>query len=237
MSEILYMLSQLHIYLLTTICINALQPWQQDISTVTEDYLKVYPTNAYKSDDQVPIELLYPKSYNYYTSCAESYLYIKFKIVKQNGSDLAATDVVAPGQQFGQQLFSSVHVFVNGTCTTYQPNFYPFRQGIEQLLTTSSSYQKSVLSQVFNLFSFKYYSHCRILTYGHTLVIDDICTTLQELFYRDVTKNSFTSANTGFKQRFDLSSPSKSVELITRIGEFPFTNIRQLPQDVKFAFE
>lgn len=148
----------------------------------------------------VPIEFLYNKSYSYYTSPAESYLYSRMKIVKADGSNISASDIIAPGQQFGLQLFNNIHVFINGTCTTYQPQHFPFRQAIEQLLTTSTAYQKSVLSQ--------------------------------ELFYRDHEKNMFTNANTGYQKRLSLASSSKSFELITRIGEFPFNCIRQLPPGI-----
>lgn len=94
-------------------------------------------------------------------------------------------------------------MFINGTCVTFQPNFHPFRQAIEQLLTTSTAYQKSVLSE--------------------------------ELFYRDQEKHIFTNANTGFKKRQELAAESKSIELVTRLGEFPFNCIRQLPPGLIFT--
>lgn len=186
-----------------------------DISVSSQDYLPLYPINNYRTDDKLPIEFLYPKSHQYYTACAESFLYSKFKIEKNPKKSAPAPspdtpakpatpatpavdpNVIAPGQQFGQQMFSTVHIFINGTCVTYMPQFYAYRGAIEQILSTSATFQNSVLSQ--------------------------------ELFHRDTAVDLFTPINTGYMKRYNQSLNGKSVEIITRLGDFPFNNIRQLP--------
>ena len=93
-----------------------------------------------------PIEFDIPSSGEDYVDFANSYLHVKAKIVKGNGENLAADDVVAPTNLWLHSLFSQVDVSLNGTQITSSTNTYPYRAMIETLLTYGGDAKQSQLT-------------------------------------------------------------------------------------------
>jgi hypothetical protein len=117
-----------------------------DVSIETEDFLPLYPISAYRDDNNLPIEFLCPRSHQYYSNPSESFLYVKARILKEDGKKCESSDAVAVSQMFSMTCIESVHAYLNGTLVNHTANYYPFRAAVENLLSTSTAYQNTVLS-------------------------------------------------------------------------------------------
>ena len=96
--------------------------------------------------DGAPIEFEVSSSGDDYIDYANSYLYVRAKITRANGTNLEETDTVGPVNNFLHSLFSQVDVSLNGTQITNSTNTYPYRAYIETLLSYGSSAKKSHLT-------------------------------------------------------------------------------------------
>ena len=70
-----------------------------------------------------------------YLDLANTYLLIRAKVVRGDGTDLAADTQVAPVNNWLHSLFSQVDVYINDTLVTPSSNTYPFRAYVETLLS------------------------------------------------------------------------------------------------------
>ena len=93
-----------------------------------------------------PIEFEITGSGEDYIDFANTFLYVRVKITKTNGDDLAGTDIVAPVNLFLHSLFSQVDIALNGTQITASTNTYPYRAIIETLLSYGSDAKESQLT-------------------------------------------------------------------------------------------
>ena len=116
-----------------------------DISVLKNHYQIVYPTNAF-ADNTNPIEFNVLSSQLEYYCPQKTFLYLKCKIVKHNGSALADDDDIAPGQHFFAQLFDSVETFINGVSVTKHPQHYGQRHHILSLLKDSQDAKDTILT-------------------------------------------------------------------------------------------
>jgi hypothetical protein len=116
-----------------------------DISVVASDFQAYYPTSSYKENEN-PLEFHISGNGTHYLDLNSSYLYVKAKIVKQDGADLAATDKVAPGNLFLSTMFENCYVSANGTQISDSANFYPYQSWIQKQLSFGESYKKTELS-------------------------------------------------------------------------------------------
>jgi hypothetical protein len=96
--------------------------------------------------DGGPIEFEVSSTGTNYIDYANSYLYVRAKITKSNGTNLADTDKVGPVNNFLHSLFSQVYVTLNGTMITNSTNTYPYRAYIETLLSYGPPAKKSHLT-------------------------------------------------------------------------------------------
>ena len=81
-----------------------------------------------------PIEFEIPGAGEEYLDLGKSMLYIRLKVVKPNGANLADTDKLGPVNAFMHSLFSQVEISLNGTPVTTASNTYTYRAYIETLL-------------------------------------------------------------------------------------------------------
>ena len=93
-----------------------------------------------------PIEFDIASSGDDYIDFANSYLHVKAKITKANGSNLDGTDTVGPVNNFLHSLFSQIDVCFNGTLITNSTNTYPYRAYTENLLSYGPAAKKSQLT-------------------------------------------------------------------------------------------
>ena len=96
--------------------------------------------------DGAPIEFEVSSSGDDYMDFANSYLYVRAKITRANGSNLVDADKVGPVNNFLHSLFSQVDVSLNGTLITNSTNTYPYRAYIETLLSYGPQAKSSHLT-------------------------------------------------------------------------------------------
>ena len=140
--------------------------------------------------DGGPIEFHISGSGSDYLDLAQSQLYIKAKVTKQDGSDLAATDQVGPVNLFLQSLFSQVDVSLNDRVITPSTPTYPYRAMLETLLHYGPEAKQTQLTTG--------------LFYKDTAGLMDQCNPLDE----------DNPVNNGLKKRHAFIKGSKSVEMI-----------------------
>ena len=105
-----------------------------------------YKPLASLSDDS-PIEFVVPGHGDEYIDLSHTLLFVKARIVNQNGTFLTATsDKVGPVNCFLHSLFSQVDVYLNQKLVTTNGNTYPYRSYIETLLSYGAEAKESHLS-------------------------------------------------------------------------------------------
>jgi hypothetical protein len=105
-------------------------------SMVVEEYDEGFgPESAVSKIDQ-PISFEIPAQDEIYRDLNNSYMIIKLKVTKADGSKLTAgTDAVAPVNMLLAALFKSVEVKFNGHIVSHANSLYAYRAFMENLLT------------------------------------------------------------------------------------------------------
>jgi len=93
-----------------------------------------------------PIEFEIPAAGEEYMELCNSMLYVRLKVIQQNGNNLAADAVVSPVNLFLQSLFSQVDISLNGTLVTTASDTYGYRAYIEMLLSYGDDAKKTQLT-------------------------------------------------------------------------------------------
>ncbi|XP_035226927.1 uncharacterized protein LOC118199235 [Stegodyphus dumicola] len=96
--------------------------------------------------DGGPIEFNISGSGEDYIDLAASYIHVKVKVVKADGSNLTDKEPVAPVNLFLHSLFSQVDVSLNERNISSATNTYPYRAFIETLLNYGEDAKKSLLT-------------------------------------------------------------------------------------------
>jgi hypothetical protein len=158
--------------------------------------------------DGGPIEFEVSSTGTDYIDYANSYLYVRAKITKSNGTNLADTDKVGPVNNFLHSLFSQVDVTLNGTMITNSTNTYPYRAYIETLLSYGPPAKKSHLTA--------------------SLFFKD------EAGKMDVSdpKAAAADGNKGLAKRASFTSESAEVDMIGRIHSDIFFQERYMLNEV-----
>jgi hypothetical protein len=126
-----------------------------------------------------------------YVDLNNSFLYIKAKITKADGSNLDADEATAPVNNFLHSLFSQVDVQLEGTTITSSNATYAYRAYIETLLSFNKSSKSTQLSTAM------YYK--------------DTAGRMDSITVVDATSNS------GFMKRRELAAESRSFEVMGRL--------------------
>ena len=106
--------------------------------------------------NNAPIEFIIPPQTEHWTDLSQSYLYVKFKIVKADGQPLDADSNVAPVNNFLHSMFSSVDLYLNNKLISSNSDTYPYRAYIENLLSynaDSSVYLRTLAQPISPHFS------------------------------------------------------------------------------------
>ena len=141
-----------------------------------------------KLDDSGPIEFLLENATDKFLDLANTYLKLKLKIVKGDGSDTAEIDKVTPINYIVSSLFSQVDINLGGRVVSMSTNTYSYRSIIETLLNFGSDAKKSQLSMA-------------MYTKDQAGRLDDV----------DPARNS------GLSERFEHFKGSRTVEIYGRI--------------------
>jgi hypothetical protein len=126
----------------TELDLFAVPPTQTSIETgVFCDY---HPLTSI--GDGGPIEFEVSGTGENYIDLSNTYLYIKAKVIKLDGTNIADDAAVGPTNNFLHSLFSQVDIALNGTQITTSTNTYPYRSMIETLLTYGDDAKKTQLT-------------------------------------------------------------------------------------------
>ena len=107
-------------------------------------YVEYHPISSLT--DGAPIEFDVTASGDDYMDLTNSFLHVRAKISRADGTDLAADDTVGPVNNFLHSLFSQVDVTLNGTLITSSTNTYAYRAYIESLLSYGPAAKQSQLT-------------------------------------------------------------------------------------------
>ena len=97
-------------------------------------------------DSGGPIEFVIPGTGDAYLDLANTYLLIRAKVVRGDGTDLAADTSVAPVNNWLHSLFSQVDVYLNDTLVTPSSNTYPFRAYVDTVLSYGDEVKNTQLT-------------------------------------------------------------------------------------------
>lgn len=128
-----------------------------------------------------------------YIDVGRTFLYIKAKITKANGNNMAADDGVGPVNLFLHSLFSQVDITLNNKLITPSVNTYPYRAYIEKLLSYGTDAKNSQLS-------------------SELWYIDSV-----DMDAKNPLDDTETTANPGLVSRGDFMKESSSVEMMGRL--------------------
>lgn len=143
--------------------------------------------------DHGPIEFRVEGSEELYVDLAETLLHVKVKVVKGDGTALAADEAAGPANLFLHSLFSQVDVFLNQRLVSSSSPTYPYRAMIETLLSYDAGAKNSQLQ------SAMYYK--------------DVAGRMDE----PNPEAAAAAVNQGLKARASLVRNDKSVDLIGRL--------------------
>ena len=96
----------------------------QDIQWV--DYHPTASLDSYHG----PIEFTIPSHTEFYTDLSQTYLYVKFRILKGDGDDLAGTSKVYPVNNLFHSMFSGIDLYLNNKLVTKNSDTYRSLQSL-----------------------------------------------------------------------------------------------------------
>jgi len=93
-----------------------------------------------------PIEFDVGASGEDYIDFANAMLYVKAKITRADGTNLAVDSPIGPSNLFLHSLFSQVDFSLNGTLITASTKTYPYRAMMETLLSYGEDAKRTLLT-------------------------------------------------------------------------------------------
>jgi len=120
----------------------SLPPYQ---SAVERMYFQEVRSNSQLTGNIIDMEIT-GKHVMEYVDLKRSKLYVKSKIVKGDGSNLAATEYVGPINLFLQTMFSQIEVTMQGKLVTSTTSHYPYKAMIQTLLSYGNGAKTSQLT-------------------------------------------------------------------------------------------
>ena len=96
--------------------------------------------------NNAPIEFIIPPQTEHWTDLSQSYLYVKFKIIKADGHPLDADSNVDPVNNFLHSMFSSVDLYLNNKLISSNSDTYLYRAYIENLLSYNADSKSTFLN-------------------------------------------------------------------------------------------
>ena len=116
-----------------------------DFAVIKSDYQQIGPTNQIKGRE-IPISFRIEKSLAGFLDLKDSFLLVRASIKRNDGTNLQATDIVAPENLFLHTMFQNVNVKLNGV-TVCDTNFtYPYHSWILKQFTTGAGIKESYLT-------------------------------------------------------------------------------------------
>jgi hypothetical protein len=117
-----------------------------DISVVASNYQKISATTTVRENNN-PINFRISQSSTSFLDLRDSFIHVKARILKSDGSNLLDTDKIAPCNLFLHTLFQNVNVKFNERLVSTSNNMYAYQAWIRNLISTSSGTKDSEMSK------------------------------------------------------------------------------------------
>ena len=156
-------------------------------------------------NNSAPIEFTIPPQTEKWTDLNQSFLFLKLKVVKPDGSDLEAGTHTSVVNNLFHSLFSSIDLYLNNRLVSSNIDTYPYRAYLDNLLSYSV-YSKTSQLNALELWS------------------ADTATHMQD--------NKADGGNVGWKTRKARLGTSTTVELMGRLHLDLFLQEKYLPNGV-----
>lgn len=166
------------------------RPRHVQVSQVGCETIPLKPINSVNAFSK-RLEFYHPgKNTDFYRNLSNTFLYLKFKVAKPDGTPVESAKKAAVVNYIGQTIISSLEISLNGTVVTRNTDNYQYRAYIEALLTGNDSD-----------------AACHLAAGGFRL---DTGTGAQITDFDDAN-------NTGCKSRYDWVKDGNAVEVISRL--------------------
>ena len=109
--------------------------------TLWVDYHPIASLDSYHA----PIEFTIPPHTEFYTNLSQTYLYVKFGVLKENGEDLAGDSKVFPVNNLFHSMFSGIDLYLNNKLVTKNSDTYPYRAYIANWFSYGSDVKENQL--------------------------------------------------------------------------------------------
>jgi len=108
-----------------------------DVSVLSQSYEKIFPINSVVGNQtQTPCEFIIPESQQY-LDLGNCYIVVSGSIKKKGGGAIPAGAQIAPCNNFGHAIWSSLEVFVNGISITRNTSNYGHISNILRMFGTN----------------------------------------------------------------------------------------------------
>ena len=112
-------------------------------------YSECRPVSSFQSDE-APIEIAVPGQGNEYIDLRRSRLYVKCRMVKSDGSKLAASEKTGIINLPLQSMWTQIDTYMNGKLVSLNTSYYPWKAYMKLLLSNGNDIANSQLqSQLF----------------------------------------------------------------------------------------
>lgn len=115
-----------------------------DISNLSERYETIYPSFPVSESSEV-LEFQLPVSSTHYTNLSKSFLYLRVKVVKNDGTELINNSKTAPVNLLFSSLFRSLDIFINNVNLTASDNNYGYTSYFQRMLTSTKTDKETKL--------------------------------------------------------------------------------------------
>lgn len=122
--------------------LDLFQKQATDMSIVSSHTNNYYPS-APLTDLLAPLSFNVASSNEHYVDLSKTRLYMRMKVTKDDGKDLAATDITVPVNNICHSAFSQCNIHLNEQQITPTSMFYAYRAYFERLLCTSKEFNKT----------------------------------------------------------------------------------------------
>ena len=155
-------------------------------------YNEIQSSNSLGDSDIIPVEFHIASNQDYYTDLSNTELYLKVRIVHEDGSPLKDDEIVTPINNFGHSMFKEMSVTLNDTLVTKSTTMYPFKSYIQTTLNYGESAKETWLQG------------CLYFPDTHGEAFDQ------------TNSDGGTPINQGGVKRFKLAKESKIMDMILR---------------------
>ena len=115
------------------------------MTTMIQTKMEMYNPIASLDSYHAPIVFVVPAQTEYYTDLSQSNLYLKFRILKEDGTNLDDDQKAGPVNNFLHSMFSGIDLFLNNKLVTSSMDTYLYRAYIENLFSYGSDVKSNQL--------------------------------------------------------------------------------------------